>query len=53
MATYVKGPNTDTWHWCRNCNNYPSTIAKSQSTRPSHDLCNECKAKENAGNCSS
>jgi hypothetical protein len=58
MPTYVKGPDSDTWHWCTNCSNYPTTIAKSEThsgkQRPaSGELDNECLSKENNGNCSS
>jgi hypothetical protein len=53
MAIYVQAANSDTWHWCTNCSHYPSTIAKKQSTRPSWDLCEQCKAKQSAGTCKS
>ncbi len=53
MATYVQAPGSDNWHWCKNCSNYPSTIEKSQTSRPATDLCNQCKSKENSGDCSS
>ena len=50
--TYVQGQRTDTWHWCRNCSNYPATVVKRRKTRPtSGDLCNQCKGKERNGNC--
>ena len=50
-ATYVQGRDTDTWHWCRNCSNYPKTIVKRRQTRPSYDLCNQCRGKQKNGNC--
>lgn len=53
MATYVQGYNTDTWHWCRNCSQYPTSIARRRETRPSGDLCNQCKSKEREGDCRS
>lgn len=53
MATYVKTPGSDTWHWCRNCSDYPSRIDKTTNTRPSYDLCNQCKAKEAGNTCRS
>lgn len=48
MATYVKRKNSDTWHWIRDCSNYPSQseIDKTAQSRPHGDLCNQCKAKE-------
>lgn len=52
MATYVQGYGSDNWHWCKNCSNFPTNVAKSQSTRPtSGDLCNQCKSKEREGTC--
>ena len=51
MATYVRG-NSDTWHWCKNCSNYPSKIEDTRSTKPtSGELCNQCMAKGKAGTC--
>lgn len=57
MPTYVQAPGRDSWHWCRNCNNYPSNPAKREThsgkERPrSGELCNECLGKERQGNCS-
>lgn len=51
MSTYVQGHNTDNWHWCRNCSQYPKTIEKTQTTRPKGDLCNQCLAKEKVNDC--
>ena len=51
IATYALS-SYGTWHWCRNCSNYPSNPTKTQSTRPtSGELCNECRGKENTGTC--
>ena len=56
MATtatlYVKSAS-GTWHWCRNCSKYPSSVVKTQTTRPAWDLCEECKSKEKNGTCRS
>lgn len=49
---YRKRNGTDTWHWCTNCSNYPKSDYTESDTRPSYDLCNECKGKEAAGSCS-
>lgn len=53
MAKYHKKKGSDTWHWCRNCSNWPGTGSDTTGTdtRPGGDLCNECKAKEKDGNC--
>lgn len=54
MPKYVKGPGSDTWHWCTNCSRYPSTVADVSYSKPSSgELCNECKAKDRDGDCSS
>lgn len=51
MAKYRKRRGSDTWHWCRNCSNWPTEDYTERDTRPGYDLCNECKGKEKAGNC--
>jgi hypothetical protein len=51
MVTYVKGNHSFTWHWCKNCTQYPPIIYEDQSNRPTYDLCNECKTKEKKGEC--
>ena len=48
---YVQGARSKTWHWCRNCSHYPSTIATMRPACPPTDLCKECQAKESDGNC--
>ena len=51
-VTYVRRPERDTWHWCRNCSRFPETQeVKTSSRRPRADLCDECKAKERDGRC--
>jgi hypothetical protein len=53
MAQYRKRRGKDTWHWCSNCTNYPTSDYESSSTKPSSgELCNECQSKQKAGNCS-
>jgi Protein of unknown function (DUF2442) len=53
LATeYRRREGSDTWHWCRNCSTAPKSDYRTRKTRPSENLCNECKAKERAGNCS-
>lgn len=48
---YRRKKESDTWHWCRNCGNWPTGDIVERDDRPSSDLCNECKAKESANNC--
>jgi hypothetical protein len=43
----------DTWHFCRNCSNWPTSGYDEKSSKPTTgELCNECQAKKSAGNCS-
>jgi hypothetical protein len=52
MAQYRKRRGKDTWHWCSNCSNYPTSDYDTSSTKPtSGEQCNECKSKEQTGNC--
>ncbi len=54
MATYVHAPGVyNIYHWCRNCSKYPGKPEGATTTRPEGKLCDECKAKEKAGNCTS
>jgi len=49
---YRRRKGSDTWHWCRNCSNWPSTNFDEQSSKPTTgELCNECKAKDTVGTC--
>lgn len=52
MPEYRKRKDSDTWHWCRNCSNWPTSDYDSRYTKPtSGELDNECKAKDAADNC--
>lgn len=52
MAEYRKKKGSDTWHWCTNCSNWPTSDYESRQSKPTTgELDNECKAKEDAGNC--
>jgi hypothetical protein len=53
MAEYRKRRGTDTWHFCSNCSNYPTSDYVSSPGDPgSGEKCNECKAKKANGSCS-
>jgi len=55
MTKYRKKKGSDTWHWCTNCTNWPTTDYDEieSSTRPTTgELDDQCLAKERAGNCS-
>ena len=52
MAEYRKKNGSDTWHWCKNCSNWPTSGYSVRFARPKDgELDNECKAKERAGVC--
>ena len=52
MAVYRKKKGSDTWHWCKNCAEWPTSNYDKQATKPtSGELCNQCKGKEAAGTC--
>ena len=46
---YRKKKDSDTWHWCTNCSNWPTSDYDSRDTKPTYgELDNECKAKDRA-----
>lgn len=52
MPVYRRKKNSDTWHWCTNCSNWPTDNYDESYTKPSSgELCNECKSKEMTGTC--
>ena len=51
--TYRRRENNDTWHFCKNCSNWPRQDYVERETKPTTgELCNECIAKERNGTCS-
>ena len=47
-----KGVEYDTWHFCTNCDNWPTKDYDTKTTRPSDgELCNQCKSKEKDKTC--
>ena len=49
---YRRRKDSDAWHWCRNCSNWPTSDYVSQNTKPTTgELDNECKAKQANGEC--
>lgn len=58
MPYYRKKRGTDTWHWCKNCTNWPTSDSDyveewhDGKERPkSGELDNQCLSKEKANNC--
>jgi uncharacterized protein (DUF433 family) len=51
-GVYRRGAGHDTWHWCDNCSTWPSNDYEESSAKPTTgELCNECSARQVAGNC--
>jgi hypothetical protein len=42
----------DTWHFCTNCSNWPTSDYEESDTADDGELDNECRAKERNGDCS-
>ena len=52
VMEYRKRKNSDTWHWCKNCTNWPTSDYDVRYTKPTTgELDDECLAKDRAGNC--
>jgi hypothetical protein len=50
---YRRKKDSDTWHFCRNCSNWPTSDYIESASKPTYgELCNECRSKESQGNCS-
>lgn len=52
VVVYRRREGHDTWHQCRNCSTWPTDNYEESSSKPTvGELCNECSAKQMAGNC--
>ena len=56
MVTYRKRKGSDTWHWCKNCPDYPTEnydeVTVPPDKRPSYDeLDNTCLSMERKRTC--
>lgn len=56
MTQYRRRKDSDTWHWCKNCSQWPTSNYDTEyhygSDRPSSgELDNECQSKEANDNC--
>lgn len=56
MTTYRRKKDSDTWHWCTKCRHWPKDYEEYEerefAERPSsNELCDECLAKEDRGEC--
>jgi hypothetical protein len=51
-SVYRRRRDSDTWHFCSNCSNWPTSGYVEQTSKPTTgELDNECLAKKNAGTC--
>ena len=51
--TYRRKKGNDTWHFCSNCTNWPTSDFDEKTTKPTTgEFCNQCQAKRNNGTCS-
>lgn len=47
-----KGATYDTWHFCTNCSNWPTSNYDSRTTKPTDgELCDQCKSKRDKNDC--
>ncbi len=54
MSEYRRRRDRDTWHWCKNCSNWPTQKEKPEvcHSKPSTgELCNQCRSKAKHGEC--
>ncbi len=53
MEYRKKKTGSDTWHFCKNCSNWPTTDYVSRHDKPTTgELCDQCRAKEANRSCS-
>ena len=48
---YRKREGCDSWHWCRNCSDWPTADFIQTYTKPNGNLCKRCEEKEKVNNC--
>ena len=54
MKLYKRQKGHATWHWCKECSEYPTMRSDVQATayRPLvGEFCQQCKSKEEKGDC--
>lgn len=49
--TYRRLKDSDTWHFCKNCSNWPKNSYIESRERKGGELCNECKSKRHNKDC--
>jgi len=55
MKMYRKRKESNTWHWCTNCKNWPDEVGeyeeKAVEGEPEGDLCAICERYDDYGTC--
>ena len=52
MTEYRRKKGKDSWHYCKNCSNWPTSNYDVKYSKPaSGELCNECRSKDANKNC--
>jgi hypothetical protein len=52
-STWRRKRGSDTWHFCSNCSNWPTSDYDTSYSKPSSgEFCNECQAKRANNSCS-
>lgn len=50
--TYRKRQDSDTWHFCSNCQNWPTSNYDERQNKPTTgELCDQCQAKKKRDDC--
>ena len=50
--TYRRRRRRDTWHFCSNCSNWPTSDYVERDSKPARgELCDQCEAKQRNNNC--
>ena len=54
VIIYRRKRKSDTWHWCMKCSSWPTSNYEEEVSRDKFkgEFCNECSARQKAGNCS-
>lgn len=51
-SLYRRKKGSDTWHWCKNCSNWPRYGYDERTSKPTTgEFCNECLAKNKVADC--
>ncbi len=52
-SSYRRRKDKDTWHFCSNCDNWPTSDYVEKYSEPTTgEKCNQCRSKKANNNCS-